>query len=70
MGLATEDFTAQIVALTRTFQPNFDPNTIEKRPSQTGKYLGLTMTVYVHSQAELDDIYRAFTAHPLVKVVL
>jgi putative lipoic acid-binding regulatory protein len=70
MGLATEDLTDQIIALTHTFQPYFDPSTIEKRPSQTGKYLGLTITVYVHSQSELDAIYRAFTSHPLVKVVL
>jgi uncharacterized protein len=70
MGVAAANFTEQIVALVQTFCPNFDANTIETRPSQTGKYLGLTITVHVHSQPELDELYRALTSHPLVKVVL
>lgn len=70
MGVAAADFTEQIVVLVQTFHPNFDTTTIETRPSQTGKYLGLTITVHVHSQPELDALYRALTSHPLVKVVL
>jgi hypothetical protein len=70
MGIATDNFTEQMTRLIQTFNPEFDSKTIETRPSQTGKYLGLTITVYVHSQLQLDDIYRALTSHELVKVVL
>lgn len=70
MGVATPDFEQQVVHLIHTLNPEFDPNSIAKRPSQKGTYLGLTVTVHVHSQTELDAIYRALTGHPLVKMVL
>ena len=35
-----------------------------------GNYTGLTITVRAQSRAHLDDIYRALTGHPMVKVVL
>lgn len=70
MGVATADFEQQVVHLIRTLHPEFDASSIQKRPSQKGTYLGLTVTVHVHSQVELDALYRALTAHPLVKMVL
>ena len=47
-----------------------DTARIERRPSSGGKYMGLTITITATSRAQLDDLYRAFTTHPLVKVVL
>jgi hypothetical protein len=32
--------------------------------------LGLTCTIIATSQAQLDDVYRALTSHPMVSVVL
>ncbi|OPX53891.1 DUF493 domain-containing protein, partial [Oceanospirillum multiglobuliferum] len=32
--------------------------------------IGLTVTVRAQSREHLDDIYRALTGHPMVKVVL
>jgi putative lipoic acid-binding regulatory protein len=52
------------------FDPYFDASTIEQRPSSGGKYLGITITVTATSREQLDDLYRALTSHPLVKVVL
>jgi putative lipoic acid-binding regulatory protein len=43
---------------------------VELRPSSTGKYLGVTITVRATSREQLDDLYRALTSHPMVKVVL
>jgi putative lipoic acid-binding regulatory protein len=43
---------------------------MEMRPSRNGNYLGLTVTVWVTSREQLDDLYRALTSHPMVKVVL
>ncbi|AKC69266.1 HP0495 family protein [Pandoraea oxalativorans] len=70
MGQAQDGFAQAIVELLREFDAEFDAATVEMRPSSTGKYLGLTVTVRAHSQAHLDDIYRKLTAHPMVKVVL
>ena len=43
---------------------------VETRPSSGGNYVGLTVTVRAQSREQLDDIYRALTGHPMVKVVL
>jgi putative lipoic acid-binding regulatory protein len=52
------------------FDPSFDARTIELRPSKGGNYLGVTLTVQATSREQLDDLYRALTSHPMVKVVL
>lgn len=70
MGHAQDGFAQAIVELLREFDAQFDAATVEMRPSSSGKYLGLTVTVRAHSQAHLDDIYRKLTSHPMVKVVL
>ena len=51
-------------------QTHFDASTVELRPSSTGKYLGVTITVTATSREQLDDLYRALTSAPQVKVVL
>jgi putative lipoic acid-binding regulatory protein len=52
------------------FDPGFDPATIELRPSKGGNYLGVTLSVTATSREQLDDLYRALTSHPMVKIVL
>jgi putative lipoic acid-binding regulatory protein len=70
MGLNTDAFVEAMVALARSFEPAFDAASLEHRPSRAGNYLGLTISIHVTSREQLDDVYRALTAHPLVKYVL
>jgi len=70
MGNAHPEFQQTIVAVIREFDGGFDAESVETRPSSGGNYLGLTVTVRATSRAHLDDIYRALTGHPMVKVVL
>ena len=70
MGMNVEGFADAITALAQRFDPSFDPATAELRHSSAGKYLGVTVTITATSREQLDDLYRAFTAHPLVKMVL
>lgn len=70
MGAAAEGFEAAIVEVARQFDPTFDATTIERRPSKGGNYLGLTITITATSREQLDSLYRALSAHPMVKVVL
>lgn len=70
MGKTHADFTAEIVKTIQQLNPNFSTANIEMRSSSGGKYISLTCTVYVTSKPQLDDIYRALTAHPMVKVTL
>ena len=70
MGVHAEGFTEAIVAVARRFDPSFDAATVEARPSKAGNYLGLTITVTATSRAQLDELYRTLSTHPMVKVVL
>lgn len=70
MGIKTDDLVHSINKLAEEFDPDYDPTTVELRPSSTGKYLGVTITITATSREQLDNLYRALTSHPLVKVVL
>lgn len=70
MGPKVDGFVHAITTLARQFDPAFDASTVELRDSSKGNYLGITITVTATSREQLDDLYRALTSHPLVKVVL
>jgi hypothetical protein len=70
MGLKVDGFVEAIVAVARRFDPLFDEATVERRLSGGGNYVGITITVTATSREQLDELYRALTAHPMVKVVL
>ena len=70
MGATATDFAQTIVAVVLRHAPDFDPASVEMRPSKAGNYLSLTCTVRATSQAQLDALYLELTAHPMVKVVL
>lgn len=70
MGTSVDGFNDAMAAVVRQFDIGFDPSTIETRRSQAGKYTGLTLMVYVHNREQLDEVYRALTSHPMVKVAL
>ena len=70
MGAHVDGFVEAIAHVARQFDPGFDASTIEQRPSKGGNYLGLTITITATSREQLDDLYRALSSHPMVKVVL
>ncbi|CAN5425462.1 YbeD family protein [soil metagenome] len=70
MGAKVDGYVAAIVAIARQFDPDFDEETIELRPSKAGNYLGVTITVNATSREQLDELYRTLSTHPMVKVVL
>jgi putative lipoic acid-binding regulatory protein len=70
MGANDPAFEQAVVDIARRFDPAYDRATLELRPSSGGKYLGLTLHITATSREQLDDLYRALSGHPLVKVVL
>ncbi len=70
MGANVDGYLVAMSHIARAFDPDFDPSTIEQRPSKAGNYLGLTLSVRVTSREQLDELYRTLTTHPMVKVVL
>lgn len=70
MGTNVEGFVHALTQIAEQFDPTFDAATVELRNSSSGHYLGVTLTVTATSREQLDDLYRALTSHPMVKVVL
>jgi putative lipoic acid-binding regulatory protein len=70
MGAHVPGFVEAMTVLARQFDPGFDAATIEQRPSKAGNYLGVTLTITATSRAQLDELYRTLSTHPMVKIVL
>ena len=70
MGAMVDGFAEALCQVALQFDPSFDASTLELRPSKGGNYLGVTLHITATSREQLDDLYRALTAHPMVKIVL
>jgi len=70
MGLATDDFEALVVSIVRQHCQDLGENAVKTRPSKTGKYLAVTVTIVAQSKAQLDAIYLALNNHERVSMTL
>lgn len=70
MGANHDLFVSAVVAVALHHDPDFNAASLQHRPSSSGTYLGLTVTVTATSREQLDNIYRALTSLPDVKYVL
>lgn len=70
MGVMQDDFASTMVELVQLHDPDFHAGKMEMRPSSKGTYLSLTVSVRATSREQLDNLYRALSSHPMVKVVL
>ncbi|GAB4061527.1 DUF493 domain-containing protein [Uliginosibacterium sediminicola] len=70
MGLRVDGFVQAVVDVVLRHAPDYDPATVEMRPSANGKYLSLTCTIRATSKPQLDALYTELSSHPMVKVVL
>lgn len=70
MGERSDGFVPEMLAVARRFDPALATDSVEIRRSSGGKYLGLTLHVWVSSRRQLDELYRALSGHPMVKVTL
>lgn len=69
-GKRVENFAQEILKVVSEHAPDFDGETMEIRASAEKNYLSLTCTVRATSREQLDNLYRALHAHPLVKLLL
>ena len=70
MGARVDGFVEAVIEVARQFDPQLDAAKVELRESRAGNYLGVTLIVTATSREQLDALYRALTAHPMVRVVL
>ena len=66
-----DGFVPTITAIVKSFDPTLDT---EKncllRESKAGKYISLSLTITATSKQQLDDMYKALSEHPMVKLVM
>jgi uncharacterized protein len=70
MGRKQPGFAQAVADVVRRHAPDFDPATIEMRPSRQGRYLSVTCVVRATSREQLDGLYQELCDHPGVVMVL
>jgi hypothetical protein len=70
MGRRAEGYAQAILEVVLRHAPDFDPATMEMRPSKAGAYLSLTVTITARSREQLDALYKELSGHPMVLMVL
>ena len=70
MGANVDGYADAVLEIARRFDPLLGDSRIETRLSSGNKYLAITVTVTATSREQLDELYRALSSHPMVKVVL
>lgn len=58
MGLAQGNLHAHVLSIVRRHVDDLHENSTKSRPSRTGKYLSITVTIQARSQQQLDAIYQ------------
>ena len=70
MGRKEPRFAQTVTAIVRKHAPDFEPATVEMRPSRQGTYLSVTCVVRASSRQQLDALYQELCDHPSVVMVL
>lgn len=70
MGRKERGFAQTVTDIVLKHAGDFDPATVEMRPSRQGRYLSVTCTVRAKSREQLDALYRELCDHPDVVMVL
>ncbi|MFN2348020.1 MAG: YbeD family protein [Thioalkalivibrio sp.] len=70
MGASVPEFSEQVARIVERHVPATPQSAFSQRLSRGGRYLAITVRVQVHSQAQLDALYRELTACELVTMVL
>jgi putative lipoic acid-binding regulatory protein len=70
MGRREGGFAQEVMEIVLRHAPDFQPASMEMRPSRKGKYLSLTVTINATSREQLDALYQELCDHPTVVMVL
>jgi putative lipoic acid-binding regulatory protein len=70
MGRDTPDFHLTVRTLIEAHTGPLDDAAIKSALSKNGNFVSITVTVMAESQQQLDDIYRAISAHDDVLMAL
>lgn len=70
MGRRQPGFAQMVTEIVLKHAPDFDPATVEMRPSRQGRYVSVTCVLHATSREQLDALYQELCDHPAVVMVL
>lgn len=70
MGLACDELEISVLEIISRHVDNLPEGALTMKPSKTGKYTAITITINAHSKQQLDAIYMDLTACAHVSVAL
>ncbi|HWI14555.1 MAG TPA: DUF493 domain-containing protein [Burkholderiales bacterium] len=70
LGHSQPGYAQAVLDVVRRHAPDFDPATVDMKPSRGGKYLSVTCVIRANSREQLDALYRELCDHPMVVMVL
>ena len=70
MGRKQPGFAQAGTDIVRKHAPEFDPASVEMRPSRQGRYLSVTCVLRATSREQLDTLYQELCDHAAVVMVL
>ena len=70
MGRKQPGFAQAVTGIVVKHAPDFDPATVQLRPSKKNSYLSITCVVRATSREQLDALYQELCDHPAVVMVL
>lgn len=62
MGRMDDGFAQWVLAVVQRHAPDFDPASLEMKPSTNGRFVSVTAVFRATSKAQLDALYREITA--------
>ncbi len=70
MGLSCDELEIAVLEIINRHVENLAENALKIKPSKTGKYTAITITITAHSKAQLDAIYIDLSACEHVSIAL
>jgi len=70
MGFSCDELEISVIEIINRHVDNLAEDALQMKPSKTGKYTAITITITAHSKQQLDAIYMDLTACKHVSIAL
>lgn len=70
MGLSSDTFDSTVIQIVRKHVTDIHEGAVNTRPSKSGKYTSVTVTIEATSKTQLDAIYMDLSSHDDVLMTL
>ncbi len=70
MGLACDELELAVIEIVNRHVETLAEDALKMKPSKTGKYTAITVTITAHSKEQIDAIYMDLTACEHVSIAL